>query len=734
MGFLEMTLLHGSMFPDLKNITDKILGKLTVNLLTLNEEHVIQGSYPVFADGQRLIASLTISIRILFLSSSVEKTEQAVKQRTSVQRPRTVSSFERNEELAVADLTLPLFPTTPAGSQRKPAAGDRNSTYNPFLKCPLKGRGEVPPSIGKRENLSTRRSKHPSSSSLYGSKETKVRKSLGQLTSKHKASLQSSKLWSSRSLAGHGIEIISTSCDKEHLELLKGDSSPERGELPDSEGSKLPVARLTEWSKTPKVWRGLDQLLDERKHSPSEAEAFSMCTLGSLVVDSYHVSSAEKEVPLTTNHSSFPVDEEDEDLTNFLNDELHLLTPAMTGPEDFESLSDIGEFADIQGFLEKDNVRMLRSPPRHGRLNAGGLSDMLEPSGPAMPHSPTNSMAKLECFEGFDNKVKAAVYRILDRSTSRKSSSPVDVAIMETDGKVLHKEPPSESASLRGPSKELGWDSAGDTDGQDLKLQDMNQVEGSSQNLGMVQTGESTFGKERAIVAEGPIDTLSFKDLRVGKGFDPGGDRACHEKFQAFKAEREQQLVRPILKKNTMSTRKSMVERDMTISHSFKDPRAIEGFDCGGNRACHDNIRLCNVDPEQHLKRHPEETNTRANGELIVDRDEVIVRRNVCRPGSSQHTVMNNINQLIQRAEAFRHALKSSELFNIGSNSKTEVPSGESSALSTSRISALSSHEDSVAKLIDNILIDDKNDGLEKLAPQVNNMFQHSFELICQRH
>ena len=161
MGFLELTLLKGKMIPDIKDIGNKILGKLSISVSTLAEDHPIHGCYPIFANGQRLMGSMTLGITVTFDSSQLPAENEnpdppkpthpfsawITKPKSDCfqnqTKTRIVSSFERNEELASADPTLPLYPPTPpSGPVRPPSVKltDRKKDGNPSAKSPLKRR------------------------------------------------------------------------------------------------------------------------------------------------------------------------------------------------------------------------------------------------------------------------------------------------------------------------------------------------------------------------------------------------------------------------------------------------------------------------------------------------------------------------------------------------------------------------------------------------------------------
>lgn len=161
MGFLELTLLKGKMIPDIKDIGNKILGKLSISVSTLAEDHPIHGCYPIFANGQRLIGSMTLGITVTFNSCQLPAENEnpdppkpthpfsawITKPMSDISlnqtKTRIVSSFERNEELASADPTLPLYPPTPPSGPVRPhnvKFTHRKKDGNPYAKLPLKRR------------------------------------------------------------------------------------------------------------------------------------------------------------------------------------------------------------------------------------------------------------------------------------------------------------------------------------------------------------------------------------------------------------------------------------------------------------------------------------------------------------------------------------------------------------------------------------------------------------------
>lgn len=136
MGFLELTLVNGNTTFDLKDVSRTMLGKLSVSISSLAEGHPVRGSYPIFANGHRLIGSLTLGITVTFYNRAADEdigrpTFKSNRYRTAPRcenaKPHIVSSFERNEEPASAENTLPLYPlTSVVGPRREPMRRDVN--------------------------------------------------------------------------------------------------------------------------------------------------------------------------------------------------------------------------------------------------------------------------------------------------------------------------------------------------------------------------------------------------------------------------------------------------------------------------------------------------------------------------------------------------------------------------------------------------------------------------------
>ncbi|CAM6061680.1 unnamed protein product [Sphagnum tenellum] len=343
MSFLDLTLVKGRMLPDLKDITNKILGKLSVSVCNLQEDHPSSGLYPVFAHGQELIGMLSVSIRVVFnekQTSAAKKEDDVMKKKTQCLVPPISSSFEEKKEELVeleqdssSSLKLPLYLKAshqpPGCLVQNLSVGIKqppNQSVNPFTKSALKNAFL---SVSRIEEDSNNNSKEQESSKVHGS----VCK---------------------KGIVGHG--------GKSSKRLIK----------------KSAVSRSGMGAKDTQVEKNLQQ-----QH------------LGGIA----NSSDNSKLMASSCDHMKMVKDSEDVELHNMQQverlrqDEPRILCSSLgkTGFRDSQDVTEVGMFDGLEEILE-DNVQLFQSssssPPRVGRAGSGCILSL---PGRLLPHQQTPS-------------------------------------------------------------------------------------------------------------------------------------------------------------------------------------------------------------------------------------------------------------------------------------------------------------------------------------------------------
>ncbi len=343
MSFLDLTLVKGRMLPDLKDITNKILGKLSVSVCNLQEDHPSSGVYPVFAHGQELIGMLSVNIRVVFnekQTSAAKKEDDVMRKKTQCLVPPISSSFEEKKEELVeleqdssSSLKLPLYLKAshqpPGCLVQNLSVGikqPRNQIVNPFTKSALKNAFL---SVSQIEEDSNNNSKEQESS--------KVHRSVCK-----------------KGIVGHG--------GKSSKRLIK----------------KSAVSRSGMGAKDMEVEKSLQQ-----QH------------LGGIA----NSSDNSKLMASSCDHMKMVKDSEDVELHNMQQverlrqDEPRILCSSLgkTGFRDSQDVTEVGMFDGLEEILE-DNVRLFQSssssPPRIGCARSGCILNL---PGRLLPHQQTPS-------------------------------------------------------------------------------------------------------------------------------------------------------------------------------------------------------------------------------------------------------------------------------------------------------------------------------------------------------
>ncbi len=343
MSFLDLTLVKGRMLPDLKDITNKILGKLSVSVCNLQEDHPSSGVYPVFAHGQELIGMLSVNIRVVFnekQTSAAKKEDDVMRKKTQCLVPPISSSFEEKKEELVeleqdssSSLKLPLYLKAshqpPGCLVQNLSVGikqPRNQIVNPFTKSALKNAFL---SVSQIEEDSNNNSKEQESS--------KVHRSVCK-----------------KGIVGHG--------GKSSKRLIK----------------KSAVSRSRMGAKDMEIEKSLQQ-----QH------------LGGIA----NSSDNSKLMASSCDHMKMVKDSEDVELHNMQQverlgqDEPRILCSSLgkTGFRDSQDVTEVGMFDGLEEILE-DNVRLFQSssssPPRIGCARSGCILNL---PGRLLPHQQTPS-------------------------------------------------------------------------------------------------------------------------------------------------------------------------------------------------------------------------------------------------------------------------------------------------------------------------------------------------------
>ncbi|XP_073393216.1 uncharacterized protein [Physcomitrium patens] len=143
MGYLELTVVNGNTSVELIDDSHSTLGKLSVSVSSLAEGHPVRGFYPIFADGHQLIGSITLSITVTFYNCVTDGGAKSLHESighgtyTTFEKGNphrmanhSVLAVERNGELVPANKSLRVCPPPFLGTLREPM--QRDVSLNPY--------------------------------------------------------------------------------------------------------------------------------------------------------------------------------------------------------------------------------------------------------------------------------------------------------------------------------------------------------------------------------------------------------------------------------------------------------------------------------------------------------------------------------------------------------------------------------------------------------------------------